>query len=310
MSFVKTVLGPPSYEDETQGPVRPKSSPTKLPSFQTHHARYHHLSSVAGQHCRHNPGLRNTRWVSQSFPPGSTYTPGLPFRADSEVWCLGAYKRVLFYYAYLIDLEKSGSTFARHIASGCEPVPCDANRFVKFISRYPVTDSIQIDNMKWLAVPDMEKMAKDLFDKKMTGEIVFDSLVKGKHRGYDDVLQSVSDWLKNKAVLSNNEALKQGVRSAMRAVVVARQEATTSPFFEKNKAKYPNRHVYPVPLYEGTKEGDTAKIINHRETGVFNGVALRDVQDDFADFADEGHKSNIRVLTNVLREFTELCLGP
>lgn len=309
MSFVKTVLGPPSYEDETRASsakefadetsILPDTPCTLPPSFFCCWAALPALSRAS----QHPVGI-------PEFPPSSTYTPGLPFQADSEVWCLGAYERVLFYYAYLIDLEKSGSTFARHIASGCEPVPCDANRFVKFISRYPVTDSIQIDNMKWLAVPDMEKMAKDLFDKKMTGEIVFDSLVKGKHRGYDDVLQSVSDWLKNKAVLSNNEALKQGVRSAMRAVVVARQDATTSSFFEKNKAKYPNRHVYPVPLYEGTKEGDTAKIINHRETGVFNGVTLRDVQDDFADFADKGHKSNIKVLTNALREFTELCLSP
>jgi len=95
----------------------------------------------------------------------------------------------------------------------------------------------------------------------------------------------------------------------MRAVVIACQEATTSSFFKKNKAKYLNRHVYPVPLYKGVKEGDTAKIINYYKTGVFNSVTFRDVKYNFATFTDKGHKSNIKVLTNALREFTKLYPG-
>jgi len=37
-------------------------------------------------------------------------------------------------------------------------------------------------------VPDIKKIAEDLFNKKITGKIIFNSLVKGKHRGYNDIL--------------------------------------------------------------------------------------------------------------------------
>ncbi|KAK0649926.1 hypothetical protein B0T16DRAFT_389884 [Cercophora newfieldiana] len=226
----------------------------------------------------------------------------------------GAYERALFYYAYLLDLEKNGGNFARKLAIDCKPEPCDIDQFLKYISKKAVTPKLEISNKKPPAVPDIKELVDELTkegNEDLTKEINVDKAIKGLKGSakYTEALVSVTEFVKANAQLSDNEALKEGVRNALRGAALARKEAMTKSFFEDSnmKTKYKEQKTYLAPLYDGAKEGEKAKIISFYDTSAYNSKGINDLKADFEKHTDQAHRGNLEVLENAFKEYSEKC---
>ncbi|KAK3938335.1 hypothetical protein QBC46DRAFT_343719 [Diplogelasinospora grovesii] len=231
----------------------------------------------------------------------------------------GAAERLMFYYAYLMDL-KMNNNVPRFIAPGCTPSPCNLNDFLKYISSKDTTIvPIDVPGMNHPEVPDLRGTYNKLMEqgenmgpinlKKLLPENFF----KGnKPVKYSDALQHVTGVITHKASQhqARHDALKQRGMDSVRLSLVARLEAKSDYFWKKHPYYIPALHL--APLFPGAQGDDVADIISFSRTAYENknrNISAEELEQEYEKTKSkgDGHKANIEVLEQALKDLTEGC---
>lgn len=192
----------------------------------------------------------------------------------------GAYERLFFYYAYLIDAEQNGGN-AKVIASGCAKAQgatktgkCNFNQFVEYINKKaagqdkPFPVSITTDPM-----PDIDKTADALYAAKPPGQTErglycrdfdFGRIMQKVHTDSGSLTVSVAKYIE----LTGHSGTKSqlaGARTAITRVQFLRGEANLDAARTAILEARPDAKIFykTAKLYSG---GPDYTIFNKAET--------------------------------------------
>ncbi|ROV95250.1 hypothetical protein VPNG_08965 [Cytospora leucostoma] len=185
----------------------------------------------------------------------------------------GAYERVWYYYAYLIDASLSGTGgLPSKIASGCAKVmgtggkKCSFSEFVTFIEGKEKGTHYTMDVGD--DPPDVEKAARACITAKATEAYNIKRIVDNVHDA-GAVFKAVGNYLQGVIPAIDDDVLKAGVRNAVRAVHTLRVAGINSDI-EKRLAELGIELHYRenVPVFDGAK--DTVSVYSKADTLAYN----------------------------------------
>jgi hypothetical protein len=206
----------------------------------------------------------------------------------------GAYERVYFYYAYLIDIETNGGTPST-IATGCRGASggtCNFNEFMAHIDKYPqsVPSNILSDRL-----PSLDVAAHGLFVDRVTGDYNTAAILEGEDRA-QRVITGVAKFLQPilPAIDPQNTDQKQMKAAVQRApdrIRFFRQQARTDPIREALAEVDPHADVVTIEKTIMT-DGTPYEFVDEDATAKANPTI--DVKGIIKGVKDDGHKAMIK----------------
>lgn len=232
----------------------------------------------------------------------------------------GAYERLWYYYAYLVDTD-GGKTAATKIAPGCSSFmntkgrkPCSFNEFIEYIARIekdaPKPDFKVTNDL----APDLEETAKLLQEKGLTGPYHNYRIREGINNvnayGVAQVMESITGFLQGK--LGDYKEYQEAISKATTAVARLRTEASVKALADalrEDPWKFKEVFTKKTPLWKGATE--TFDDLDFKRTLKANPhKTIADVKAAAASGAfdpDQGHKACFRAAQKAAQGVSEAC---
>ncbi|EME81304.1 uncharacterized protein MYCFIDRAFT_198068 [Pseudocercospora fijiensis CIRAD86] len=207
----------------------------------------------------------------------------------------GAYERLFFYYAYLVDTQ-GGTKPANKIATGCAKLSgtrnpaCSFNEFIKYIS----PDNKAISDVTRNTAPNVDTTAHLLIEKGITGQYEAGRIrsdVPQGMRGATAVafaMEGVSNFLQGQANLND---YKTELQESANGITRGRQNASIDQVAEHMRKKGWQLVTRQEQIYQGSTM--TAAIWDLRQTATENGKSIEETQEMIrnakSEVADENH---------------------
>ncbi|KAJ7059463.1 hypothetical protein C8F01DRAFT_1144733 [Mycena amicta] len=226
----------------------------------------------------------------------------------------GAYERLWFYYAYLVDVSNGG--VATKIATGCVVAmetggkPCTFNQFVQYINADPAAKDFAVTSD---AMPNVETTVQTLQDKGLTGAYN-PSKIRGdvgRNGGVAALFKSISGFLDPSGPVSSADpAIKTALRDATTGVARTRLAASVEDLGKVLGTQGIVMETRPVPLFDGATE--MVDWIDGRTTATNAGITMDSLKATVKAWKDKelSHWNNIMEAKAAAAKMSAACLPP
>ncbi|KAK7741778.1 hypothetical protein SLS53_004842 [Cytospora paraplurivora] len=214
----------------------------------------------------------------------------------------GAYERVWYYYAYLIDASLSGTGgLPSKIASGCAKVmgtggkKCNFNQFVTYIEEKENKSLYTMDVGD--DPPDVEKAARACVAADATGTYKWKRIVSTASTT-SGVFKAVGNYLQGVIPAVDDDTLKAGARNAVAAIKTTRQAGMSEDMESRlANAGIEIKYRENVPIFDGATETVTVfskadTLASNEGTGKLINEVLRDWQAEEVEHAANIFEAN------------------
>jgi hypothetical protein len=227
----------------------------------------------------------------------------------------GAYERLYYYYAYLIDCQLNGDV-PKTMAPGCakylkiKEKRCNFNQFLEYITK-PSTDSTLDFNIATKEPPPLEETANKLILSKNTGTYLTPRIHKDiqKNNDVEGVFRAVGNFVAGQISKLPNDDLKTPARDAIKAVWFNRMTASSNSLVEWITKSYPGLDF----KYKETEFGTAGKVT------LFDGVntakanpgqvTVDDLTAQRLAWRDPKHLANIKSAEEMFKLISATCSG-
>lgn len=240
----------------------------------------------------------------------------------------GAYERVFFYYAYLMEIELYGEP--KKISPACGRVmgtggkPCSYDQWVEFVRVLDPKEKVDKINYPRITgdayakgvFPNVHKSAQLTHEQEMTGALEPARVVQGFKadpasdvNSYAQVLQKTAKRVENMFYDAKlPAALRDGGLEAMTSVIYKRMDASVEAFKEKEKKDGRTVTLRERPLDSKHEGRGTVKDFDHAAYLRDNpGTTMSDLRTRWARSMDASHRNNIKALKERLEQMKLSC---
>ncbi|KAL4733760.1 hypothetical protein BDV11DRAFT_175384 [Aspergillus similis] len=200
----------------------------------------------------------------------------------------GGYERMLYWYAYQMDIAINGK--ATKIAPECTSNPrgCSFNDFLGYIAK---KSAPQVSAEQF---PDVDRTARSLYDLGLTGEYVAGRIMPGQGLAKDDIpklLNTLAGWLRYNLDKVSDDRIKNGlIVAAQRGKFFRKHFASTKVVENVTPVDWEYRSE-SVTYSDGTTESFDFVRVN--ETGAKRGDKKQLIE-RVKDVVDAKHGGNIK----------------
>lgn len=234
----------------------------------------------------------------------------------------GAWERLFYYYSYLADVAISGGKHPSKIAIGCSrhlDRKCTFNEFIKFIDGSKAEDKAKLDfNITPDERPDLRATAQKLIDRKITGTLNVNSIMKPFKDGqgefekfeYYELINKVGKFTGYVVTQTEDELLQQSCRDSCNAVLTLRQQASLEVVEGKYKGQFPDIELQykSLELYPGAADGYSSlkfTVLDIQKTVKQNPTKKSEMKSIMDEVVDFNHEQNIYFAKKALKEITK-----
>ncbi|KXT03384.1 hypothetical protein AC578_4014 [Pseudocercospora eumusae] len=233
------------------------------------------------------------------------------FRSTFAFSTPGAYERMLYYYAYLVDTA-DGSTGSK-IAVGCANAmntkgrPCTFNQFIDYINDNTNPKGIDITSDK---EPDVQRTAALLQENNLCGGYDYKKIRSdvSQREATAKLFLSVQQFLEGTASGAST-AIKEGLQQASQGISQGRKAGATDHVEAKLKEKGIVMVRRQQPIFQGATE--MVEVPDPGATRIQNNLSRQQVEDAFEEAmaTEKNHRPNMVAAKRLENAVRSACLG-